>query len=141
VTAEFVADSSVGISWTVLSQATSRTADLLQQVRNGRPFVVPGLWCIEMSNALLRLKRRRRLPPDLYELARHMLSELAPEVDTEAPRLASGRIADLAGRYALSVYDCVYLELAVRRGIPLATRDRRLAKAAQAQGVALVFQR
>jgi len=46
---------------------------------------------------------------------------------------------DLALRHALSSYDAAYVELAVRRGLPLATLDRALARAAAAEGVELLL--
>ena len=42
---------------------------------------------------------------------------------------------DLARRYHLSAYDASYLELALRAGLPLATLDADLAKAARKAGV------
>jgi predicted nucleic acid-binding protein len=44
----------------------------------------------------------------------------------------------LARNHRLSVYDAAYLELAQREGIPLATLDADLQKAAAAAGVGLL---
>lgn len=44
---------------------------------------------------------------------------------------------DLAREHRLSVYDAAYLELAIRRQLPLASLDRQLRAAAVASGVAL----
>jgi predicted nucleic acid-binding protein len=44
----------------------------------------------------------------------------------------------LCQRRGLTVYDAAYLELAMRRGLPLATQDSDLLKASQAEGVSLV---
>ena len=44
----------------------------------------------------------------------------------------------LADAYGLSTYDSAYLELAQRRGLGLATLDRRLAQAARGAGVNLI---
>jgi len=41
----------------------------------------------------------------------------------------------LARRYGLSSYDASYLELALRRSLPLASLDKDLMKAAQRAGV------
>jgi predicted nucleic acid-binding protein len=43
----------------------------------------------------------------------------------------------VATQYQLTVYDAAYLELAERTGLPLATLDGELRKAALAAGVAL----
>ena len=44
----------------------------------------------------------------------------------------------LARAHRLSVYDAAYLELAQREGLPLATLDADLQRAAAGEGVALV---
>ncbi len=46
--------------------------------------------------------------------------------------------ARLADRYGLSLYDALYLNLAQRRGIPLATLDKTLRGAAIAESVVVV---
>ena len=55
------------------------------------------------------------------------------------PRLAFGRISELAAEHGLSVYDAAYLELAVRRKLPLASRDDALRKAARSCRVKLLL--
>lgn len=131
----FVADSSVGVAWAVLSQSSAATERLLNDVGAGAPLVVPVLWMFEVANALLVLTRRKRIEPEEYTRARRALSRLTPTVDDEGPRGALGKIADLAEAHALSVYDAAYLELAIRRGLPLASRDAHLNKAAKRCGV------
>jgi predicted nucleic acid-binding protein len=44
----------------------------------------------------------------------------------------------LARRFGLTAYDAAYLELAKRKGLPLATFDKELIEAAAQEGVALV---
>jgi predicted nucleic acid-binding protein len=44
----------------------------------------------------------------------------------------------LVWRYGLTAYDAAYLELAKRKGLPLATFDKELIAAATLEGVALV---
>ncbi|HVB15439.1 MAG TPA: type II toxin-antitoxin system VapC family toxin, partial [Stellaceae bacterium] len=48
------------------------------------------------------------------------------------------RMIALARKHRLTVYDAAYLELALRRALPLATLDMPLAHAARAEGVPLV---
>jgi len=131
----FVADSSVGVAWAVLSQSSEATEHLLNDVASGRSFVVPVLWMFEVANSLLVLTRRRRIAPEQYARARRALSRLTPTVDDEGPRGALGSISDLAEKHALSLYDAAYLELAIRRGLPLASRDADLNKTAKLCGV------
>ena len=131
----FVADASVGVAWAVQSQSSQATEHLLNEVAAGAPFVVPVLWMLEVANALLVLTRRKRIAPDEWVRARRALSGLTPTIDEEGPRVALARLSDLAQRHALSVYDATYLELAVRRRRPLASRDADLNNAAKLSGV------
>lgn len=127
----FIADSSVGVAWAVPSQASSATDDLLDAVAAGTPLVVPTLWSLEVANALLVLLRRKRILAPERDRALAALARLPLLVDEEGPRLALGRISALAGEQGLSVYDAAYLELAMRRKLPLASRDQALCQAAQ----------
>ena len=135
MTSGFVADSSIGVAWAVASQSSELTRNLLDEVSSGRPWVIPVLWMFEVANSLLVLVRRRRISPEDYARARHHLVDLRPLLDDEGPRLALGAILELAGTHALSFYDAAYLELASRRGLPLASRDSALNKAAKRAGV------
>ena len=45
----------------------------------------------------------------------------------------------LAANYKLSVYDAIYLDLALRVGLPLATYDKQLAAAARRNGVSVLI--
>jgi predicted nucleic acid-binding protein len=67
------------------------------------------------------------------------LLNLNPVVDEEGPRAALGRVSELAAEHNLSVYDAAYLELALRRGLPLASRDAGLNRAAQRCGVKVLL--
>jgi predicted nucleic acid-binding protein len=135
VTTGFVADSSVGVAWAVTSQSSTSTDRLLDEVAEGTPFSVPLLWMFEVANALVVLARRKRMEPEAALRARRALSRLPPLVDEEGPRAAWTSISDLAEQYGLSVYDATYLELALRKRLPLASRDAGLNRAAKLAGV------
>ena len=64
-----------------------------------------------------------------------LLGKLAIEPDTETGRNASTVTMALGRKHKLTSYDAAYLELAMRRGVALATLDRRLRKAAVKEGV------
>jgi predicted nucleic acid-binding protein len=57
-------------------------------------------------------------------------------VDDDTANRAFSDIVHLARTYQLSAYDAAYLELATRRGLPLACLDGKL-KSAAAAGVVL----
>jgi predicted nucleic acid-binding protein len=131
----FIADSSVGVAWGVHSQASATTEDLLDRVAAGAPLVVPTSWPFEVANAMLVLLRRRRILAADRARALGALARLPLVVDDEGPRLAFGRISELAAEHRLSVYDATYLELAMRRRLQLASRDEVLREAARSCSV------
>ena len=132
--AGFVADASLAIAWVIDSQSSRDADQLLQDIVSGTPFFVPSLWKFEVANTLLVLLRRRRIDTTSYKGARRDISQLTPVFD-DSPRQIWEQIWDLAENYRLSVYDATYLELALRRHLPLASRDAALNKAAKASGV------
>ena len=129
----------MGVSWAVSSQSSPAAATLLEHVAAGKPFVVPGLWMFEVANALLVLMRRNKIPPLQCARTRGALSRLHPVIDDDGPRLALHRIWEFADEFTLSIYDAVYLELAQRKGLPLASRDAALRRAAAKCGVPLLL--
>jgi predicted nucleic acid-binding protein len=138
VSAGFVIDSSVGFGWVRPSQATPETRTLLEKAANGMEVWVPSLWFVEMANGLLVLQRRNMLLAAERKAALQMLAALNLKVDDDPGRTAFGQASDLAEQYGLTVYDAIYLELALRLKRPLASRDAVLRKAANRCGVEVV---
>jgi predicted nucleic acid-binding protein len=64
---------------------------------------------------------------------------LHPLIDDDGPRLALNRIWELAYQLSLSVNDGAYLELAQRKGLPLASSDERLRGAAAKCGIPILL--
>jgi len=135
----FIADSSVGVAWAAHSQASEATDRLLEKVADGQPLVVPTLWPFEVANSLLVLLRRRRIIADDRDRALGALARLPLVVDDEGCRLAFGTVSELASEHGLSVYDAAYLELALRRKLPLASRDDALCNAAKVCDIKLLL--
>jgi predicted nucleic acid-binding protein len=134
----FIADSSIGIAWVHPGQATERTRSLLAEVETGAAVHVPSLWPLELANALLVAVRRKLITHSQRKSALLLLSGLNVTVDPEASSLAWTTISDLAATHNLSVYDSTYLELALRKRLPLASRDEPLRLAARREGLALL---
>lgn len=101
----------------------------------GKRFIVPVLWWHETSNALVTAYRRRRIKEIDLERISTLLAQLPIETDSYFGPEAAIRHRMLSLRHNLSIYDCVYLELAQRRGIGLATLDGPLAEVARAAGL------
>jgi len=135
LSATWVVDSSVSFSWVHRNQATLKTDELLDQVEQGATVVVPALWFSEIANALLVLQRRRILTPEEVRAAFESLSRLRLSVDEEATVASVGKTFELAQKYNLTLYDATYLEIALRRKLPLASRDIPLNAAARKCGL------
>lgn len=131
----FVADASVTVSWVYESQATEETDWLLNEVISGVIVVVPPLWFLEVANALLIAQRRRKLSAAFRRAVLKTLDALGVEVDEEGHRVAFQRTSEIAEKYGLTLYDAVYLQLAIRRKLPLASRDKALIAAAKKSGI------
>ena len=134
----FVIDSSIALAWVHPSQATAATNDLLEGVAGGATVYVPILWHLEVGNALLVAVRRKLMTHAQRESAFSLLSKLNVFVDAESPSLAWTDISRLAVEHSLSVYDASYLELAVRKKLPLASRDEPLRRAARDSNVGVL---
>ena len=132
----FVADASVAIAWAHSGQATASTQAMLEAIAAGAVFEVPSLWLLEVANALLVLRRRGRITERERRLAAERLLMLPHVVDGDGVSLEFTRLKDLEAKNGLSIYDAAYLELAVRRDLPLATKDGPLITAARKARVA-----
>ena len=99
---------------------------------------MPGLWKLEVANILEMGARRGRHDAAFRNSTLADLALLPISVDTETDRQAWGATLQLSERHGLTLYDAAYLELALRRGLPLASLDAELRRAAQAEGVVVV---
>ena len=136
----YVVDASMAFAWIQPSQASAEADALLDRVEDGAAVVVPPLWFLEVANGLLAAQRRGLVTASERTKALRQLSALIVTVDDEGVRDAFGRTSALAEEHGLSVYDAAYLELALRRALPIASRDKAILAAAARNGVR-VFQR
>jgi predicted nucleic acid-binding protein len=100
-----------------------------------RGAVVPPLWRVEVANGLQSAIRRSRISRRYRDESLADLRLLPIEIDSESDARVWTSTLTLADRFGLSVYDACYLELAQRRGLPLATLDARLISAGAALGL------
>ncbi len=135
--AAFVIDASATVPWCFADEATEATNALLTRLRTDDEAIVPAHWPVEVANALLIAVRRTRIPPEDVHQFLEDLEVLPIRVDTTTKNPVRAGVFPLAERYELTVYDAAYLELAIRRNLPLATLDDDLRKAARAAGVSL----
>ncbi len=134
-----VIDASMALAWLFEREQPSdrERANRLLAACGEAPWWIPGLWHLEVSNALLVAERRSVLPQTDSDRFLARLSSLPFFTDSDPAADRSSRILALARSHGLSSYDATYLELAQRLGAALASFDRQLNRAAVALGVAL----
>jgi len=123
-----VVDASITLSWFFDDQVSPFTEAVLERIAR-MPTWVPALWSLEFVNALLNAQGRGRIKPAQRMAMLDEAIRLPLRVDYEA--VSSAEIDKLAERYALSAYDATYLELAIRRALPLVTLDKAFVNAAR----------
>jgi predicted nucleic acid-binding protein len=131
-----VIDSSVTIAWCFPDEQDDYSQSILDALAT-EPAFVPYLWHLEVANSLLVGERRKRSTQANTVHWMSFLASLPITVDEETKTHAFADITQLGRTQNLSSYDAAYLELAMRRGLPLATLDEKLKTAAKAVGVAL----
>jgi predicted nucleic acid-binding protein len=134
---DFVLDSSVTLAWFFEDERSAATDQLLEQLDTATA-TVPSLWYFEVANVLSVSQRRRRTTAARIAEFMAQLERLAIAPDQQNPARLFRQVFDLAGRERLSGYDAAYLELAMRLGTPLATKDVELAEAAERLGVVVL---
>jgi predicted nucleic acid-binding protein len=133
---EFVLDNSIVMAWSFEDETDEYADAVLDRLAKARA-VVPALWPLEVSNALLMGERRKRSTEANTIAWTGILSALPIVIDDETNAHAWSDALNLARGHNLTAYDAGYLELAIRRGLPLATIDGKLKLAAKAVGVAI----
>jgi predicted nucleic acid-binding protein len=129
-----VLDSSVALTWFLPRQRTARTNALLIQTAE-QGALTTSLWPIEIANVLLIYERRGQMTAAERSRALSEYSKLPIATDDQTAARAWSTAFELALAHKLTVYDAGYLELSLRTGLPLATLDQVLSKAATALGV------
>ena len=134
---DFVVDNSVVMAW-CFEDETSRYAEAVLDLLAEATAFVPSIWPLEVGNVLLVAERNHRLSE--AESARFiaLLSDLPIEVDQETPDRMIKEIWALARKHHLSTYDASYLDLAMRKGLPIATKDKKLLAAAKRSQVPIL---
>jgi predicted nucleic acid-binding protein len=124
-------DASLALSWHFKDERTPAANIVLDRVADAGA-IVPSVWRLEVANGFQVSIRRQRFDPALRDLALADLARLPIVVDEETDTHAWTTTLGLADRFKLTVYDAAYLELSLRRSLPLASLDRDLCRAAGA---------
>jgi predicted nucleic acid-binding protein len=129
-----VLDSSATLAWIYSDEVTEGIRQLFDTVADTGAFV-PALWRLEVANSLTIAVRRGRIDAEFRRAALDDLAMLEITTDNQTETHAWRETLQLADRFRLTLYDAAYLELAHRRGVPLATLDEDLSSAALALGL------
>lgn len=127
-------DASVTLAWAFEDEADGYSDSVLGALTNSEA-VVPGLWSLAVANVLGVGERRGRLHPADSTRFVALLESLPIRVEIGPESM--GEIVALTRETSTSAYDATYLALAMKRGLPLATRDAALREAASTRGVAI----
>lgn len=130
---EVILDASITTGWILEDEQDQHSLAVQAQVHS-EGAIVPRHWHFEVANALLFAERRGRLQPGQAMPQIRLLNSLTINLD-DSPDIE--RSFDLAVAHSLTLYDAIYLELALRTGLPLASLDGDLLQAALDSGVAI----
>ncbi len=105
--------------------------------RAGEPLIAPFHFPVELMSGIEQAARRGRMK--VADRLGAYAAAVTPGIELVTLPLEGGRgvrpLFDLVDRSGLRAYDALYLQLALARGVPLASLDDLLRKAAMAEGV------
>lgn len=126
----FVLDASMSMSWCFEDEETPYTRRVFEMLRDSYAEV-PAVWPFEIANSLTVAIRRKRITPEAADRFLEMLDQLRTSrhlrIEQNAIPITGRDLLPLTSRHSkLSAYDAAYLELAIRKTLPLATLDTDL---------------
>ena len=132
----FVLDASIALAWVRDNPVPSYATRVRQELLRGTRAIVPPLWHLEVANGLAVAERRQILAANDANEALTIIEQLAAgAIETDLEFIAMSVAFSAARLHALSAYDAVYLKLAERLHLPLATLDQPLQDAAARAGI------
>lgn len=132
-----VLHNSATIAWAYFEEGTPAINELFLQISKHGAWV-PSLWRLEVANVLRTGMKKRRHDAAFRTSVLIDLASMDIQVDPSTDHHAWHSTVELADIHNLTLYDAAYLELALRRGLPLASLDRDLRTAATAEGLTLL---
>ena len=132
--AALVIDSSIAAAWCFPDEETPYTNAVLQIVAAPTEAAAPRLWAYEIRNSVLMGVRRKRIS---HTHAADFMDTLNSLPVRLSDPLSYDEVFALANRHSLTVYDAAYLDLALRQGLPIASLDTALIRAAEQSGVVI----
>ena len=129
-----VLDASMAVAWLFDDERTPAAHAVMRRVV-AEGAVVPALWRLEVANVLRNAVRRGRCDETYVDRSLARLGRLAIRGDEDTDRHAWGATRQLSRDEGLTLYDSAYLELALRKRVPLASCDTALIAAAGRRAV------
>jgi len=129
-----ILDCSMAMAWCFADESTPETVQIQDRLAS-EAAVVPAHWFLEIANVLAMAEKRKRISLDDSVQFVQLLSCLDIQVDEEASRRAFDHILPLCRSHGLTSYDVAYLDLVLRRRVPLASLDDALRQAATSLGL------
>ena len=138
--AEFVLDSSGAFSWCFPGDPTEDTPysrRILSKLATD-DAIVPEIWAFEIANIIfVAFNKRKRI--NQKQIDEYLMRLKALPIRVEFNDVwANIALESQARKWNMPAYDAAYLDLALRKQIPLATTDDDLRKTAQAEGIAVL---
>ena len=137
VSGAMVLDVSLSCAWCFADEASEAAWAILSRLQSA-PAHVPSLWLWETANVLIQAERRGRITAAAMRTFLELLEALPIRIDHASTATVWHDTLSLARAHRLTSYDAAYLELALRLGLPLASRDQALQAAARLEGVPLL---
>jgi len=137
MTPTFIIDCSITMAWCFADEATVETARVQDRLVT-EAALAPSHWFLEVVNVLVMAERRQRISAADATNFLQLLSTLDIQTDQETSARAFDHLPPLCRNHGLSSYDAAYLELALRRQLPLASLDDDLRQAATSLGIVVL---
>lgn len=132
-----VIDSSLALTWCFEDEASPEIDLLFERIRD-EGAAVPRLWHLELGNVLLQAEKRSRISRGDVAIRLDLIAVLPISIDQETAARAWREILTIARTESLTTYHATYVELAIRRGLTLLTKDNELAEATKRLGVVVL---
>lgn len=131
-----VVDCSVAAKWILPEPGRDAALRLLDQYEAGEiDLIAPDLLLAEFASLLAKRCRRNEISASEAERAFEFMQKCAPRLFDM--RSGIRRALSIALRRQLSLWDCVYIDLAIEHGCSVVTADERLFRGATARHASL----
>ncbi len=129
-----ILDCSMAMAWCFADESTPETRQIQDRLVS-EAALVPAHWFLEVANVLAMAEKRKRISSEDAFHFLQLISVLDIQVEVEASRRAFDHILPLSRSHGLTSYDAAYLDLVLRRQLPLASLDDDLRRAVTSLGM------